>query len=130
MEITMRGKRFMERIPLSVKEHVLYLDKGSYCLDLEGGFYVRSNGFRISVRRKDTSDELLLKEYLLKLQLLRKGRRVKRMYKLMIHKEGEYLIRFHNPLQLQVKKINLPVLHNLFATLPLSDIRLAILKKS
>lgn len=126
----MTGKGSIKRIPLTAKEHALYLDKGSYCLDFEGGHYVRLNGFSISVRRKDTSDELLLKEYLLKLQLLRKGRRVKRMYKLMIHKEGEYLIRFHNPLQLQVKKINLPVLHCLFSTLPLSDIKLAILKKS
>ncbi len=114
----------MKTINIHKKQEVIHLDDNKYNIDVLGGWGVKLGEFSISLKNTKTEEVIRSKKAILSIQSFAHNQRAKKILTIDVPRKASYLVTFHNPETLIVKKSNLIV--SSFFTKPLANENLAI----
>lgn len=91
------------------KEVEINLKARRYKIYVLGGFGVEVGDFSISLKNKETNEQITCKKAFWPLQTYEFSKRAKRIFIIDVPNEGNYEVLFLNPYELKVKHNNLPL---------------------
>ena len=119
----------MQKINIHNPDSQIYLQKMLYCIDIVGGFYVETNGFKPIFIHNETGEMVKPTKIRRAVQSVYQGKRSKRCFEFCITNPGLYTIEFTNANQLVVKRSNLLLALVFSKPIPTNEIELYLYPK-